>query len=324
VEAGLRAFALAQLPWEDRRRTEIAVLDDPTEDGEMSAYAFELLVRDRHPELEARARALLAECGRAPAGGGDSQTRHLYLSALRALIELRKVTAADLLPLMQHPRADRASRDSLAEEVVEIVRGLVAARAAGGNRGEVREGVDALLELLEQRGHVAHLQGRTLEDVREYLVEQIEGVAARSSDVVYHRMVVEAVMEFLFHRLTAISTVQGGGVLEVAVTLEPEILMALGRTRAPEAVAALIEFLQGRDNGYRPYAALALGMAGDPRAAVHLVPLLLAEDGFTRFCAYESLRHLTGEDHFADWMYGEQRDHARAAEEYGRWCREPR
>ena len=90
----------------------------------------------------------------------------------------------------------------------------------------------------------------------------------------------------------------------------------------PEAVAALTRFLENRASAHRSIAALALGLAGDPPAAAALVPLLQDPEPFTRLCAYESLRHLTGQDHFADWLRGPAEERAAAAERYAQWTTE--
>ena len=74
----------------------------------------------------------------------------------------------------------------------------------------------------------------------------------------------------------------------------------------------------------RAVACRALGMAGRSSAARHLTSFLLDEDPFVRFCAYEALRHLTGQKFFVDWMYGELAQWTAGAQEYARWCREHR
>ena len=85
--------------------------------------------------------------------------------------------------------------------------------------------------------------------------------------------------------------------------LREEIAHHLGVLDAGEA---LVEFLRAHPRSpVRAHAALALGMVQRLQHARHLVPLLRDADGFTRFCAYESLRHLTNRDIWADWMYGD-------------------
>ena len=62
-----------------------------------------------------------------------------------------------------------------------------------------------------------------------------------------------------------------------------------------------------------------MGIAGDEDQAGALVHYLLDPDPFTRLCAWRSLRQLTGQNFFADWLYGERTAHARAAEQYFAW-----
>ena len=50
-----------------------------------------------------------------------------------------------------------------------------------------------------------------------------------------------------------------------------------------------------------------------------LASFLLDEEPFTRLCAYESLRRLTGKDVAIDWMYAPSDERFRGAEEYLKW-----
>jgi hypothetical protein len=60
-------------------------------------------------------------------------------------------------------------------------------------------------------------------------------------------------------------------------------------------------------------------MCTEPSTAPALLPLLLDAEPFVRFCAYESLRRLSGKDVAIDWMYGPSAERFDAAEEYRRW-----
>ena len=106
---------------------------------------------------------------------------------------------------------------------------------------------------------------------------------------------------------------------EPPVQLEEEICLALGRARSPEATLVLLELLQNRDHDFRAWACLGLGLAGEAEHASSLVPYLMDERPFVRLCAWRSLKHLTGQDFFADWLYGERLEISRAAEQYFAW-----
>lgn len=101
--------------------------------------------------------------------------------------------------------------------------------------------------------------------------------------------------------------------------LAEEIVLALGRTRDPEASEPLVALLRERKNPQRAWIALALGLCGARGAASELLPLLLDEDAFVRFAASEALRWLTGRELAVDWMYGPSDERFAAAEEYRRW-----
>ena len=57
---------------------------------------------------------------------------------------------------------------------------------------------------------------------------------------------------------------------------------------------------------------------------LRLLPLLHDADPFVRFCASESLRHLTGREMAVDWMYGPASERAAAAAEMERLHEESR
>ena len=108
------------------------------------------------------------------------------------------------------------------------------------------------------------------------------------------------------------------------VALEEEILLALGRTGSPQAAELLIQLLGNRRGRFRAVGCLALGMTGQRAGAATLASFLLDPDPFVRYCAYRAIREVTGEDVFADWMFGASRERVAAAEEYYRWTHEER
>jgi HEAT repeat protein len=101
---------------------------------------------------------------------------------------------------------------------------------------------------------------------------------------------------------------------EPYVPLAEEVLLALGRTRDPLAQELLLPALHGAGE-LRAHACLALGMCGVIGASEPLLPVLLDEDPFVRFCAAESLRHLWGQEHALDWTSATGAERAAAAEE---------
>jgi HEAT repeat protein len=64
----------------------------------------------------------------------------------------------------------------------------------------------------------------------------------------------------------------------------------------------------------RQAALLAVGRQGDRAAAKDLAAFLADKDGWVAFAAYVSLRRLTGEDLFCDWVHADLEKRAKAAE----------
>lgn len=315
LEAPLRGYALGRLPWEERSELAPGIAADAEESSEMRLQALELLLADRHPEAEKIARGLLVECAALPSGAGGPARRYLGLRAVRALSEKGVLTAADLLPLVHHVRSPRHSFDQLPLEVREGVVDLVGAAASGMQKVDLRERIAVILEVVVRNKMNPAIDEETRRDAAKEVERKLENVRAHRSDPGYVKTTVEEVLEYLLG--------YGGPVgdplradFAPEVLLEDEIVLALGRTRDPRAAEPLVQILSNRRNESRAVACLALGMLGQPSTARELAPFLLDEDPFTRFCAYESLRRLTGEDHFVDWMYGPSEERFRAAEEY--------
>ncbi len=85
--------------------------------------------------------------------------------------------------------------------------------------------------------------------------------------------------------------------LEIAV-------VELGRTRDPTAIPVLCRVLKSRAGGGRGEAALALGAFGGAEATPALLGALGdAVSGWVRFNAYRSLRAISGQDHYDDWLF---------------------
>lgn len=105
-------------------------------------------------------------------------------------------------------------------------------------------------------------------------------------------------------------------VLEVAV-------LALGKTRHPEGLDELISLAQPGSPA-RGESVLSLGSYGTPehlaRAGEALLRALVEpSDGFVRFCAYLSLKNISGKDYNADYIFGQIGDVWPQAVKYRDW-----
>ena len=319
VEPALRGFALTRLPWRERGERARKLLWDPGTPVEMKIQALALLEHDQQPSLEVHARDLVRECAGLPPGAGDAPERYLYFSALRALDERKRLKAEDLTPLLVHPGAPRFAYRDLPLRVRALVQELVDRTADRAPKSEREERVDALLDELIETEFNPRITEDSRRDARRYVLGQLSQVRKKRKDAAYLHAVRVAVTDYMLGFPSEPVRYEAGEFVP-PVLLEEEILLALGRTGEPVAVEALVEFLATSPAGsYRAIACLALGVAGDPAAAGHLLPILDDEDPFTRYCAYESLRHLTGQEFFADWMYGAREERAVAAEQYAAW-----
>jgi HEAT repeat protein len=111
----------------------------------------------------------------------------------------------------------------------------------------------------------------------------------------------------------------GRKLFQPSVPLAEEVLLALGRTHDPMAVELVLAAIQGEARELRGHACLALGMLGQASVAERLLPALLDEDPFVRFCASESLRHLVQKEAPIDWTSASFEQRVAAAEELKQW-----
>ena len=219
-----------------------------------------------------------------------------------------------------------SSFGDLPERVHELCVQTVELVATGISKSQRKVKLNEILDLVIPSGINPDLRESQRVGLRAHLESLLSSVRAHKTDETYKATVAESMASYLLGFSPTPNPVPESRpswhpvpTFGPRVPLEQEILLALGRTRHPDAVAALTEFLGNTRNVHRAIACLALGISGDPGAARTLVPFLLDEDPFTRFCAFESLRHLTGREDFVDWMYGPVAERTRAAEEMFVW-----
>jgi HEAT repeat protein len=115
--------------------------------------------------------------------------------------------------------------------------------------------------------------------------------------------------------------------LRAKIDIFPPLLevatLALGKTQHEPALSELVSLL-APGSLVRGEAALALGSFSTsalivPAAEALLQALVEPSDGFVRFCAYLSLKALSGQDHSADYIFGGIGDVWPAALKYRDW-----
>jgi HEAT repeat protein len=318
AEAAVRGHALAQMAWSDREPLVAAIASDARESNEMKIQALEIMAADRHEKLEEVGRELLADLARLEPGSGKADARYLYLSALRALSTRRMLKTDDLLPLVTHVATQAIANETGVGRVKRLVDELVDRTVQGARQAERKRRIEELLTLVIAEGVNPQVNEDTRGEKRKYVEGQVEGLRSHGADPSYVAKVRVALMTTLVGRVVDAPN-RDRAEFEPAVLLEEEILMSLGRTGTAEAAAALSKVVEDEDSVYRATACLALGASGQPVAARYLVRALVADDPFVRLCAYEALKYLTGEDHFADWIYGDEHARTVAAGEYAAW-----
>ncbi|MBM4015839.1 MAG: HEAT repeat domain-containing protein [Planctomycetes bacterium] len=103
------------------------------------------------------------------------------------------------------------------------------------------------------------------------------------------------------------------------VPLRETLLMELARIGDAEAVEALADLARDFAWPERAAACVALGATRHRDAAPQLAFLLRDGDPFVRLCAWISLRRLTSQDFFANWIDGDPRERDAACLEWARW-----
>lgn len=114
-------------------------------------------------------------------------------------------------------------------------------------------------------------------------------------------------------------------IVKANIKITPPLLeiacIELGRLGDPKGLPALLSVIKTDGCGARGEAALALGAIAGREAIDALVAALDdPKDGWLRFCAYESLKKLSGQDNFADWLFGQPGTRARAVARYREWA----
>lgn len=318
VDPVLRGHALSQLPWASRGAIASAILADKSATVEAKIYAIEVVANDGAKDLEKIARSLLEEWGKAKAGANRGELRYLWKQALAALSKRGLAKDEDLIPLLKFAEARKLDNESLKQRVRTMIERLVGDAADGLAPITTVKRVNALFDFILSSGLNPRFKPEDRKARLAEVMKRLKALKGHRADVRFKRSVAADLVSYL------IGFRMGMGLRErtefkPVVMLEEELLLALGKTKTKKAGDAIQSFV--RDHSASPvvaHAALALGMVGRKEYAAALLPLLSVEDGFVRFCAYESLRHLTGHDHFADWMYGDAVARKLAADKYAK------
>jgi HEAT repeat protein len=314
IDTALRGRALALLPYDTRGELAASLATDELQPHELRIQALEVLLGDLHPKLDELCRAQLSQSELArprPSVGA----LYLAMRAVRFLSETGKLTVRECLPLfpfVQRPLAERAAQ---VDELEARLRELAEGARTGRRRAELEADAGALTDYVLERRLNAFLDPGQRAGLVDALLNTLEPLRKP-------RVGPEAVDALLPSLLAILLGGEpdwfgdpGRKLFEPLVPLAEELLLALGRTRDPQGLELLLTALKNGARELRAHAALALGLLAQPGAAEALLPALLDEDPFVRFCAAESLRHLLGREHALDWTSAPLEERVAAAEE---------
>ncbi|MBI4566373.1 MAG: HEAT repeat domain-containing protein [Planctomycetes bacterium] len=108
--------------------------------------------------------------------------------------------------------------------------------------------------------------------------------------------------------------------ISIYPALAETLILEAGRTGRDKARDPLLGILKGAEPHGRPEAALALGNVGGEEAVKALLDVMSDDsDGWTRFCAYLSVKHITSQDFFTDWIFGPEGNRASMVRKYRKW-----
>jgi len=98
------------------------------------------------------------------------------------------------------------------------------------------------------------------------------------------------------------------------------LAIELGRTGSADGLDILKTVLtKSRVPQGKAEAALAIGAIAGKDADAALVAALEDKDGWVRYCAYRALATRSGQDHFCDWIYGDNEHRRKPTESYKAW-----
>lgn len=313
VEPPLRGYALSLLPAEARGPRAAKVLEDPEAEPEMKVYALDVLQGDGHLRTEDLARKVLAGA-LVPGVEYSPALRYLWMRAVRVLSERGLFSTEDVLPLMRLVAVPAAGEDPRSH-AIRLLKELIA-EVPDLRRVALRKRILAILDLMIEHKVSPVVRAGTRNKLRQRMEVELATLKKKPVSDDAQVAMVNALQAMLMGQP------RDQAEFEPVVLLENEILFALGRTATAAAVQALVDFQRDHPGSqHLGPSCLALGLTGHQAASMPLVRMLLHRDGFTRLCAYESLRRLTNREHFADWLYGEPRERTVAAERFYRWLR---
>ena len=324
VEIEVRRRALELLPGVKKfqRALELCEVIPEGDGASLPLLAFQILESAEHPAVVPRAEAWIEELDEPDLAQLDPGEAYGLLLAFTTLGERGKLEPETLLRWLERvdlrPVADPEFRDTMLKLVREIFEHSDKRPEAWTDR-KIEELFSTLLGA-EVRSPVTPA---TLPDARARLYEYLGGGrrgGGRNRWIPRNTVTVEAVVDWLIgdapEPRMMIAEASGQIRSRPDVPLQEALVLELGRLRDPAAQAKLKELAALERLPLRGPACLALAATGTAEAGAVLVDALEASRPFVRLCAYLGLRELTGEDHFADWLYGDPGKRAVAVAEY--------
>lgn len=313
VDPALRGAALRLLPDAQARAKAAALVRGNGHPG-LRAFALELLDRAEDRAVTELAREALFTQWRAGAVPQDAQLQLFCDLALQMLGPKHRITWDELRDVF-HAVADAPPAPLTTREATEKALGALMDDVAGATKlPDLRK---PILELIKTaRGP----KGAAPQD-QESMVRRVDallrGWRDRAGDADYRELIFDSILDiFGFGQArTDPNELQ----FQAPVPLRERVLLESARMGGSQATATLARVLANPTHELRRHAALALGFTRDREAGKQLIGALDDGDPIVRFCAYLALKQLTGQDHRADWLFGDGESRRAARSEYTRW-----
>ena len=299
----IRAYALRLLPSGRRSALAREWAAGKADHAGLRAAAVEALDASDDSQAAPLATALLESLGFGMRPLSNPQIRASVVIALRALAARGAIPKDRMVGFLEHIGGGKAIVDRDVEELRAMVRRLVDGAAAGLPEQAIRDRIVELVGFAYDRR--ANLNVTTA--WKEQALAQIQGlltaVRQRKSDANYLTTVGNSI-ESVFAAIMAPATTNQGYDLAGDVPLEEIAILMAPKTKDPKVIETLRKRLAEDDYRYRAVTCLALGLTRDKKVGKSLLHCLTDDDPYVRLCAYRALRQITGNDYFADWLYG--------------------
>lgn len=325
ADVALRTYGLELLPKD--KAIPIAVKWTEGQNDTLRIYGLEFLDRAKAPDAEKIAASTLKRLSTTITRASTAGDKYHAVASARILGERGKGDVAILKTILERCGYLSAKAGETPPEVAAqpLIDALMESAKEGSK--DLPKKVDALVDWAVEAKVNTRITKKNRADAEKYVSGLVKNLSAYKDTGNWDTMVRYTRRSVEIYVLGR--QLEGDGDLDrfgsqpfefrPVVPLAGALVMELGRTKDGKALEPLLGMLRDDRHPARAEVCLALGTLGLKEAAVDLVIALDAKDGFVRYCAYRALKAITGEDHFADWLYGDGSAIGPAIAKYQAW-----